>query len=72
MDIDRRKIQDDLTTAFIYYQENLDNPMTSHLRSRHELETKYMSDVLFHNKVKHIVCGVMTIIERNIAEKEAE
>jgi len=66
MSVDKRKLAEDLTDAFIAYQNNMDTPFPHPQKSREELIEMYLSDQLFHRKVQSLVCGVMSIIDKHI------
>jgi len=54
----------ELTKAFVRYQYNLDNPMSS--KTDEEIWKFYLTDSLFHRKVKNLVAGVFQIVEKHI------
>ncbi len=66
MDMDKTKLADDLTDAFIIFQYRLDNPILRPEDTEDKMRSCYMSDWLFSNKVKCMVAGVMDIICKHI------
>ena len=61
-----RLIEDDLTGLFIKYQHRLDNPMPTGNEASIVLVEKYRSDPMFNAKVRNLVCGVMSTIEKHL------
>lgn len=68
--IDMRRLDYELTEAFIGYQHRLDNPFPSSTETEAAVRAKYMNDPVFHAKVRSLVVGVMDIVSRNVAAKE--
>lgn len=64
--LDKRKLHDELTEAFINYQHRLDCPFPSATESPEAIRLKYMSDPIFHARVASLVSGVMCILDRHI------
>ena len=60
---DKNALADDLTTAFIHYQHNLDSPMD--YKTYEELLVKYRTDYVFNAKVKSLVGGVISIVDKH-------
>lgn len=66
--IDLNKMADELTDAFIGYQDSLESPM---MFNTEEIKlAKYRKDSIFHSKVQSLVCGVMRIVSKHIDEGE--
>ena len=65
-DYNLRKLHDDLTENFIYYQHRLENPMPTQNESKRELINRYQTDFLFHKKVDNITYNVMRVIEKYV------
>ena len=66
MRVNKKELVEELTDAFIAYQNNMDTPFPHPQKSREELIEHYLSDQLFHRKVQSLVCGVMSIIDKHI------
>jgi len=66
MDIDKRKLADELTDAFIQYQHNLEEPMPHPSQSKATIIAKYQNDVMFRRRVDILVSGVMAIVSRHL------
>jgi len=64
---DLRDLQEELTMAFMRYQETLEHPMSS--VNDDQLICKYHSNSIFHNRVQSLTCGVMGIVEKHISEQ---
>lgn len=65
--IDKQKLFNDLTDAFINYQHRLEFPMPSPTETPEALQLRYMQDVIFHNRVKSLVSGVMHIVDKHVS-----
>ncbi|QZI87726.1 hypothetical protein PODOV032v1_p0077 [Vibrio phage 219E41.1] len=64
--MDKTKLYDELTEMFIGYQWRLDNPMQQKNETPERIRHHYMTDYLFHNKVKQLVSAVMLKVEANL------
>ena len=66
--VDRRKLHDELTEAFIEYQHRVDCPMPVDAKSesREAKIFKYQNDRMFHSRVDSLAAGVMNIIMKHI------
>jgi len=62
--VDKQALHDDLTTAFMNYQYNLENPLSC--PSKEDLHYTYIQDYMFHNRVESMVGGVMSILDKHI------
>ena len=65
--INKNKLADELTDAFIDYQWRLENPFPLPDESREAKILKYQSDYMFSAKVRTIVSGVMVIVSKQEA-----
>jgi hypothetical protein len=63
--VNKQKLHDDLTDAFIQYQYRLDNPMPSPTETKEVMILKYRTDPVFSYKVKSVVAGVMRIADKH-------
>jgi hypothetical protein len=64
--MNRNKLADDLTDAFIQYQYRLDRPFPSPDDTQENINRKYRVDNMFRYKVQDLVGGVMRIIDKNL------
>ena len=67
--INKTKLHDDLTMAFIRYQWRLEHPMPSPEETDDLMVRHYMRDSMFHGKVQSMSCHVMCIIESHLDNK---
>ena len=68
--IDKLKLADDLTDAFIKYQYRLENPFPSPDETKSVMTAKYTSDPVFRAKVINLVGGVLHVIEMHNLPKK--
>jgi len=66
--INKRKIHDELIEAFMVYQHRLDQPFPDATETSATIRLKYMSDPIFHAKVKSLASGVMHILDKHVSE----
>lgn len=66
---DWREIDEDLTFAFMRYQETLEHPMSR--MTQEELLARYMNDMVFRNRVKSLTSGVMRIVQKHCTTKQS-
>jgi len=64
--VDKTKMADELTDAFIRFQYRQENPMPSANDTEEKMIAVYQTNQLFHNKVKCMVGGVMEIICKHL------
>jgi len=64
--VNKEALLDDLTTQFMWYQHNIENPMPTKLVTERELFHKYHSDTMFRRRVQNLACGVMCVIDKHI------
>ncbi len=57
-------LNDDLTDAFIRYQDRIENPMAFH--SDDYNQQRYITDTLFKRRVQNLVSGVTFIVIKHI------
>jgi len=61
--IDKDKMHEALTNAFISYQFRLENPMPVQNETQEMRVLKYRTDPIFNSKVKSLAGGVMHVID---------
>lgn len=66
--IDKNKLNSDLLDSFIAYQWRLENPMPLPNESEELIFNHYRNDRLFHNKVRSMAAGVMSILDKHLSE----
>ena len=64
--MNKNKLADELTDAFIEFQWRLDNPFPAHDETQNIKLAKYHGDNIFHAKVQSMVCGVMHIVSKHV------
>ena len=64
--VDKTKMADELTDAFIRFQYRQENPMPSVNDTEEKMTAVYLSDQLFNSKVKCMVGGVMEIVCKHL------
>lgn len=69
--IDKRKLRDELTEAFIGYQHRVDCPFPSTTETEASIIAKYRHDHIFRAKVDGIVVGVLHIVSKHIDQDES-
>ena len=63
--IDKNALHDELTEAFIGYQQRLDCPMPEPGESPEMIRLKYRTDPVFASRVRCLVAGVMVIVDKH-------
>ena len=66
--INKTKLHDDLTDAFIHYQYNLEKPFDGWTEPQEKKIAHYQTDGLFHAKVDNMVAGVIRVVLESIAD----
>lgn len=68
--MNRTKLTNDLTDAFIKYQYRLENPFPSPDETKAVMTARYASDPVFRSKVMSLVGGVLRIIDTHDEPKK--
>lgn len=63
--MDKQALHDELTEAFIFYQQRLDCPFPGPDDTKDMIILKYRTDPIFGAKVRSIVAGVMHIVSKH-------
>jgi hypothetical protein len=64
--IDKTKLHNDLTAAFINYQWRLENPMPAPGETQGKIADHYNYDYMFRKKVDSMACHTMFIFESHL------
>lgn len=63
-----RRLDDELKDAFLVYLWNLEHPDNPQFEVNEKLKHHYFNDTVYHRKVKNLASGVLSIVQRHIAQ----